>query len=105
MNNFITGGESFSLTLNSPITKSQWEEITDVNMEHSDRVVFITPKGKKVEYVKEKHGKWEKISDRNYKCSCCNAWWSVDRDSTMKDYNYCPHCGAKMDGGEDDPEG
>lgn len=49
-----------------------------------------------------KHGKWEKISDRNYKCSCCNAWWSVDRDSTMKDFKHCPNCGALMDKGEPD---
>ena len=48
----------------------------------------------------EKHGKWVKISDRNYKCSCCNAWWSVDGDSTMKDFKYCPNCGARMDGDE-----
>ena len=48
----------------------------------------------------EKHGKWVKISDRNYKCSCCNAWWSVDRDSTMKDFKHCPNCGARMDGKE-----
>lgn len=48
-----------------------------------------------------KHGKWEKISDRNYKCSCCNAWWSVDRRSTMKDFNYCPACGAQMERSEE----
>lgn len=44
-----------------------------------------------------KHGKWEKISDRNYKCSCCGAWWSVDRDSTIKDFKHCPECGARVD--------
>lgn len=43
-----------------------------------------------------KYGKWEKISDRNYKCTCCSAWWAVDRDSTMKDFAFCPSCGAKM---------
>lgn len=45
-----------------------------------------------------KHGKWEKISDRNYKCSCCDAWWSVDRDSVIKDFKFCPNCGADMRG-------
>lgn len=44
-----------------------------------------------------KHGKWEKISDRNYKCSCCNAWWSVDRDSTIRDFKHCHECGAQME--------
>ena len=49
----------------------------------------------------QKHGKWEKISDRNYKCSCCNAWWSVDRNSTMKDFKYCPNCGSNMERNEE----
>lgn len=48
-----------------------------------------------------KHGMWEKISDRNYKCTCCNAWWSVDRDSTMKDFKHCPNCGAHMERNEE----
>ncbi len=93
MNNFITGGESFSFTLNSPITKSQWEEITDVNMEHSDKVMFITPKGKKVEYAKVKHGKWIEypIADGMNQCSVCGVL-------RFGDSNYCPNCGAKMDG-------
>ena len=43
-----------------------------------------------------KHGKWEKISDRNYKCSSCGAWWSVDRDSTIRNFDFCPNCGASM---------
>lgn len=48
-----------------------------------------------------KKGKWEKISNRNYKCSCCNAWWAVDGDSTMKDFNYCPSCGSLMERSEE----
>ena len=48
-----------------------------------------------------RHGQWEKISDRNYKCSCCNAWWSVDRDSTMNDFKHCPNCGAAMERSEE----
>lgn len=48
-----------------------------------------------------KHGKWEKISDRNYKCSCCNAWWSVDRDSTIKDFKHCPDCGARLEASDE----
>lgn len=49
----------------------------------------------------EKHGVWKKISARNYKCSCCNAWWAVDRDSTMKDFKHCPNCGARMERSEE----
>lgn len=46
-----------------------------------------------------KHGEW--ITDKEYSniggCSVCgDRWWSVDQ------MNYCPHCGARMDGGKDD---
>ena len=50
-----------------------------------------------VETVKQ--GRWEKLYYRNYKCSCCGAWWTLDRDSTIKDFKYCPNCGARVDYG------
>ena len=48
------------------------------------------------------HGEWERISDRpkTYirRCSVCN------RDSYIcfseRNYNFCPWCSAKMDGGD-----
>ena len=43
-----------------------------------------------------KHGRWVKISERNYKCSICNDWWSGEEEE-IKTFNYCPNCGAKMD--------
>ena len=55
-----------------------------------------------VDAVEVVHGRWEKeepdkCGNRKPKCSVCGkyhlAWWS--------DYthcNYCPNCGAKMDG-------
>ena len=49
------------------------------------------------------HGKWEYISQTlntlsQLRCSFC-GWWSLD-PSIDGAYNYCPNCGAKMDGGE-----
>lgn len=51
------------------------------------------------------HGKWEYISQTlntlsQLRCSFC-GWWSLD-PSIDGAYNYCPNCGAKMDGGADD---
>ena len=46
-----------------------------------------------------RHGKWE---DNAYiwKCGSCHKWLLVeDGDADM---NYCPNCGAKMDGRTDD---
>ena len=48
-----------------------------------------------------RHGKWveaEYYDDIVYKCSACKEEFALI-DGTPKDnlYNYCPHCGAKMD--------
>ena len=86
------------------------DAVKDVIAELNENGYGISPSGLafvrnillRMPTIEPKRGKWEKISDRNYKCSCCNAWWSVDRDSTMKDFNYCPNCGAKMDVADND---
>ena len=51
------------------------------------------------------HGRWEKSEDDYYslnlvKCSVCHEEWCFEIDDDVKDlnYNYCPNCGAKMDG-------
>lgn len=51
------------------------------------------------------HGRWEYIPQTldtlsQFRCSVC-GWWSLD-PSIDNAYNYCPNCGAKMDGGERD---
>lgn len=49
------------------------------------------------------HGRWEYIPQTlntlsQFRCPFC-GWWSLD-PSIDGAYNYCPNCGAKMDGGE-----
>lgn len=49
------------------------------------------------------HGRWEYIQQTlntlsQLRCSFC-GWWSLD-PSIDGAYNYCPNCGAKMDGAE-----
>lgn len=48
-------------------------------------------------------GKWVHIPQTlntlsQFRCSFC-GWWSLD-PSIDGAYNYCPNCGAKMDGAE-----
>lgn len=39
-----------------------------------------------------RHGKWEKsiFAQDFFRCSFCSAVWN-------RKFEYCPHCGAKMD--------
>ena len=41
-----------------------------------------------------KHGEWKHYSTTMMECSICGKHTAKHR------YNYCPNCGAKMDGGE-----
>ena len=50
-----------------------------------------------------RHGRWEKQSGL-YSCSECGMTCPYDVQADVIEYwacNYCPHCGAKMDGGAD----
>ena len=50
-----------------------------------------------------RHGRWEKQSGL-YSCSECGKTCPYDVQAAVIAYwacNYCPHCGAKMDGGAD----
>ena len=44
------------------------------------------------------HGRWIEGFDE-IKCSVCRREWSYC-DNDTNTFNYCPNCGAKMDGGE-----
>lgn len=51
------------------------------------------------------HGRWEYIPQTlntlsQLRCPFC-GWWSLD-PSIDDAYNYCPNCGARMDGGVSD---
>ena len=50
-------------------------------------------------------GKWliEKTlyDNYNYRCSYCD-WYECHAYPDVEPYNYCPHCGARMKGADDD---
>ena len=55
-----------------------------------------------------RHGRWHsRFLYREYTkaydcemhvCSECGSEWSYDAETGLSDFNYCPTCGAKMDG-------
>lgn len=50
--------------------------------------------------------KWHKEGHCEFKCSVCGAWAGIIEGGTLDgvDFDYCPNCGAKMDGGADDAD-
>ena len=93
--------DEMTLTLSSPITEEQFDAITDVDFDNTDRIWFHTKHGKDVEFVKRKKGEWIPVFDGKFhggaywfKCSECSR--VVLRNGG---WNFCPKCGAKMNGG------
>ena len=44
--------DSFEFTLHSPMTKENWNKISDVEHENTISVTFRTPQGRQVKYIK-----------------------------------------------------
>ena len=58
--------------------------------------------GDAIEISRVRHGRWEKQSGL-YSCSECGMTCPYDVQADVIEYwtcNYCPKCGAKMDGGD-----
>ena len=65
----------------------------------------ITGEQAPVYFERVRHGRWKKSEDdysclNIIRCSVCGEEWCFEVDDDVKDmnYNYCPNCGAKMDG-------
>ena len=58
------------------------------------------PKGIIADVAPVRHGKWKTNSDRpdTLICSICKCGFDMWKHDP---HNYCPNCGAKMDGGAD----
>ena len=52
-----------------------------------------------VDAVEVVHGRWDKAYIAGYlKCSCCNDAFIYKEWIESGKWNYCPNCGAKLDG-------
>lgn len=51
--------------------------------------------------VEQKHGRWKFLNDYQSRCSECHDVMWVDHNAEP---NFCPNCGAKMDGERKDNE-
>ena len=56
-----------------------------------------------VDAVPVVHGRWieDTYSNSTYDADCSVCGEKIKWNGCMCDFNYCPNCGAKMDGGND----
>ena len=55
-----------------------------------------------VDAVEVVHGRWiEDVATDMIACTECGHAWNII-DNCTETFNYCPNCGAKMDGGNED---
>ena len=87
--------DTFEMTLNSPITDEQWDAITDVNFDKTDRIWFHTKNGKAVEFVKVircKDCKFATITSGVYgskpEVKYCDIWFPTEAEY-MPLNHYC----------------
>lgn len=72
--------DEFTLKLSSPITDEQWDAITDVDFDNTNRVSFSTKHGKGVEFIKVvrckdcKHSKTDGMDDPAIYCKKWDRW-------------------------------
>ena len=81
--------ESFSI--------KTWANTFSMNL-HEHTYAAITHDGKNGGFqlkASEKQGRWED-DPYVFKCSECHKWLVLERGDA--DMNFCPHCGAKMEG-------
>ena len=70
------------------------------------KVLIMIAEAPTVDAVEVVHGRWVDNMVRNWHCSVCGK--KVPRQVYFDGYcyddklNYCPNCGAKMDGGNED---
>ena len=43
---------SNTLTLNHPLTESDWDKIFDVELEKTEHIWYVTPSGKRVDFIR-----------------------------------------------------
>lgn len=85
-----------------------WDYVKTTPIDASTRVTImcLLNTAPTVDAVEVVHGRW--VMDdytHRYRCSVCKAYQPYDTVGDYIDYwdcDYCPNCGVKMDGGNED---
>ena len=85
--------DKYEFTLNSPLTNEDWDKITDTEFEKTDRITFLTPSGKTVEFAKvSEEFEWcHDCKEYDQKAHCCPRWTKVIRKTVEELKQERPH--------------
>ena len=83
--------DEITLKLNSPITDEQWDSITDVDFDNTDRIWFSTKHGKEVEFTKI-------VRCKNCKHNPLETWFECPIANLKYDENRWCWKGERKDG-------
>ncbi len=76
-----------------------------------DNIVQLMKDAPEADVVEVRHGHWEDRPNPQWKAydirHCSKCGWNIPKNNLRKkdlNWNYCPECGAKMDGRRKDDE-
>ena len=84
----------------SECEKYFYEHLDDVHIAAAMNAIDEMPAA---DVAPVRHGRWiEECEESLYSCSACGTEW-ITIEGTPKEngMDFCPHCGAKMDGDEE----
>ncbi len=70
--------DNFEFTLHSPLTKEDWNKLSDAELENTISVTFQTPQGRQVKYIKCE------VLDK-IKAEIKEWYWQADKQALAKD--------------------
>ena len=70
--------DSFEFTLHSPLTKEDWNKISDAELENTMSVTFQTPQGRQVRFIKCE------VLDK-IRAEIKEWYWQADKQALAKD--------------------
>lgn len=78
----------------------------DNPMKGLDEILNRIANAPTLDYAPVKRGEWERMDvycnhSREFKCTACKNSVFYDHFTRFCEYDFCPNCGARMDGKED----
>lgn len=73
--------------------------------DNEDEILLVIQNAPTLDYAPVKRGEWERMDvycnhSREFKCTACKNSVFYDHFTRFCEYDFCPNCGAKMDGKE-----